>query len=94
MTLVFAPEALDDLEAAVGYIAQRNPQAAGRFGEAVFATIDRLEAREFDGPEQRLRSGAAVRSWPVPPLRIYYQRDGERLVVLRVYHQARRPILR
>ena len=92
MTVVIAPEALEDLTAAVEYIAGRNPQAAARLGEAVFATIDRLAEGAFDGPEQRLRSGELVRSWPVPPLRVYYQRVGERFVVLRVYHQARRPI--
>ena len=31
--------------------------------------IEHLAAQEFDGPVSRLRSGALVRSWPVPPFR-------------------------
>jgi len=29
-----------------------------------------------------------VRSWPVPPVRVYYQRQSNALWVLRIYHQA------
>jgi hypothetical protein len=44
------------------------------------------------GPEQKFRSGELVRSWPVSRLRVYYQRTADTLIVLRVYHQARRPL--
>jgi hypothetical protein len=60
----------------------------------VFAIIDRLTAGDFDGPEQTLRTGDVVRSWPVPPLRLYYRRRDDALWILRIYHQARRPIAR
>jgi plasmid stabilization system protein ParE len=33
-----------------------------------------------------------VRSWPLPPYRIYYRRRDGFLDVMRVYHQARRPL--
>lgn len=94
MTLSFSPEAEEDLVATVTYLAERNPIAARELGERVFAVLDRLCAREFDGIEQRLHSGEVVRSWPVPPVRIYYQRHGEALWVVRIYHQARRPVVR
>ena len=42
----------------------------------------------------RLRSGTLVRSWAVPPFRIYYQRHSGELLIVRVYHQTRRPITR
>ena len=42
----------------------------------------------------RLRSGSLVRSRPVPPFRIYDQRQPGELLILRVYHQTRRPIVR
>lgn len=59
----------------------------------MFGVIGKLAAREFDGPEGVLRTtGERVRSWPVRPYRIYYRRDGETLVILRIYHSARRPI--
>jgi plasmid stabilization system protein ParE len=51
-------------------------------------------AQEFDGPVSRLQSGAVVRSWGVPPFRIYYQRYPDELLIVRVYHQARKPITR
>jgi len=56
--------------------------------------IERLAAQEFDGPISRLRSGALVRSWAVAPFRIYYQRHPDELLIVRVYHQSRRPIAR
>jgi plasmid stabilization system protein ParE len=53
---------------------------------------EQLAQRAFEGPEQRLRSGLLVRSWPLPPYRLYYRRRDDSLEILRVYHQARRPI--
>ena len=66
-----------------------------RLGDRILGLIHDLARGGFDGPEQRLRTGEIVRSWPLPPLRLYYQRspDGE-LTVLRIYHQAQRPIAR
>ncbi|MCA9604361.1 MAG: hypothetical protein KC619_02130 [Myxococcales bacterium] len=60
----------------------------------MFERVDRLAEGGLDGPEQVLRSGERVRSWPVPPLRIYYQRASDHFSVLRIYHQAREPIAR
>lgn len=95
MRIAFAPEAVDDLAAAVEYLMERNPQAAAKTAAAVLTAIDKLAEQRFDGPESTLRTtGERVRSWPVRPYRIYYRRDGETLVVLRVYHSARRPISR
>jgi plasmid stabilization system protein ParE len=62
--------------------------------ERIFEIIERLAVREMEGPEQRLRTGQIVKSWPVPPVRIYYQRTLDVLEIVRVYHQARRPITR
>ncbi len=92
MKIVFAPEALADLEATVEYIAERNPSAAREVGERVFAIVDQLAVGAFEGPEQVLRTGDRVSSWPVRPMRVYYEREADRLVVLRIYHQARQPL--
>jgi plasmid stabilization system protein ParE len=93
--IAFAPEAVDDLAAAVEYLRERNPQAAATTAAVVFSTIDKLAACEFEGPESELRStGERVRSWPARPYRIYYRRDGATLVVLRIYHSSRRSIAR
>ena len=45
-------------------------------------------------PSNACRGGMLVRSWPLPPYRIYYRRRDGYLEVMRVYHQARQPITR
>jgi len=90
----FAPQAEADLRGTLEYIGERNPRAAKKLAERVLAVIEMLAAREFEGQTQRLTTGELVHSWPVPPFRIYYQRQGDELQVLRVYHHARRPIAR
>ena len=94
MTVYFAPQAEADLTAIVEYLAERNPVAASALGERIFSVIDRLARDELDGPEQRLVSGEIVRSWSVPPVRVYYQRQTTAFWVLRIYHQARIPIVK
>jgi len=79
------------------------PQAAGNLrlfpagapvpgASTINFSAGQVRAKEFDGPVPRLRSGALVRSWAVAPFRIYYQRQPDELLIVRVYHQARRPI--
>ena len=92
MSVVLAPEAVDDLAAAVDYLTEHRPDAADRFIDRAFDLFRALDQREFEGPVQRLRDGSETRSWPLPPYRVYYRRSDAGLVVLRVYHQARRPL--
>ena len=94
MKVRFLDLATRDLRATVEYIARRNPSAAQALSDRVLRVVEQLAAGDFEGPEQRLRSGRLVRSWPVPPLRVYYQRRPDELVVLRLYHHARRPLTR
>jgi plasmid stabilization system protein ParE len=90
----FLDLATRDLHLTVEYIARRNPAAALALAKRVLRTVEQLAAGDHEGPEQRLHSGRLVRSWPVPPLRVYYQRRAEELVVLRVYHHARKPLVK
>ena len=63
--------------------------------EADFASVVGYLARgEFDGPAALLNTGEVVRSWPVPPVRVYYQRHAEALWIIRIYHQAQPPLTR
>ena len=71
MRIVITPRAFDDLAATAGYVSQNNPAAAGRLVDRVFELIDLLAEGGLDGPLTKLRSGAKVRSWPVPPRRIF-----------------------
>jgi plasmid stabilization system protein ParE len=90
----YTEEAIADIVEAIAYLNERNPTAAANLDAEIAHCIERLAAQEFDGPVSQLRSGAQVRSWTVPPFRVYYQRHSDELLVVRVYHQTRRPITR
>jgi plasmid stabilization system protein ParE len=57
MTVLFAPEAEEDLVALVGYLAEWNPPAAADLGRRIFSVIDKFAERRFDGPETVLGTG-------------------------------------
>lgn len=88
----YSEAAVSDLEAALEHVRTFNSLAATQLAERVLSAVESLAAGEFEGPEQVLASGERVRSWPVRPLRLYYQRTNEALHVVRIYHQSRRPL--
>ena len=92
MKVTYTEEAIADIVEAISYLNVRNPTAAEHLDAEIAQCIERLAAQEFDGPVSRLRSGGLVQSWSVPPFRIYYQRHPGELLIVRVYHQSRRPI--
>ncbi len=92
MKVTSTEEAIADIVEAINYLNDRNPTAAAKLDREIAHCLERLAGREFEGPVSRLRSGAVVQSWSVPPFRIYYQRHPDELLILRVYHQKRRPI--
>ena len=94
MKVTYTEEAIADIVEAISYLNDRNPTAAANLEAEIARCIERLADWEFDGPVSRLRSGVVVRSWGVPPFRIYYQRHPDELLIVRLYHQARRPIIR
>lgn len=94
MKITFAPEAEQDLVSAVDFVRSKNPTAATQLYSNVTTLLRRLAEGDFEGPRHRLRSGVLVRSWPIPPYRVYYQREADSLHIVRIYHQARRPIAR
>ena len=94
MKVSYTEEAIADIVDAITYLNARSPTAAADLDRQISECIERLADGAFDGPVSRLRSGAVVRSWAVGPFRIYYQRHTDELLIVRVYHQARRPITR
>jgi len=90
--IVTSPEAQADLREAYEYIAPDNTEAADRLLERIAETVGLLASGLVEGREVRLRSGRKVRAWAMPPYRIYYSIRGDDFEVVRVYHQARRPI--
>jgi toxin ParE1/3/4 len=94
MTIIVAPKAQEDLREAYDYIARDNPEAADRVLARIGQVIGMLASGAVQGREVVLRDGRRVHTWPVPPYRIYYRKSAEVFQVVRVYHQARRPIER
>jgi plasmid stabilization system protein ParE len=94
LKVTYTEDAVADIVEAITYLNERNPTAAAKLDADITRCIERLADREFEGPVSQLRSGAVVRSWGVLPFRIYYQRHPDELSILRVYHQARKPIVR
>ena len=92
MRVTYTEEAVADIVDAITYLNDRAPDAATKLDRELADSIGRLARGDFEGPASRLQSGAVVRSWNVPPFRIYYQRQPVELVIIRVYHQKRRPI--
>jgi plasmid stabilization system protein ParE len=87
-------EAVADIVEAITYLNERNPTAAAKLDADIARCIERLADRDFEGPVSRLRSGVLCAVGAMPPFRIYYQRHAEELLIVRVYHQSRRPITR
>jgi plasmid stabilization system protein ParE len=94
LKVTYTEEAVADIVQAITYLNERNPAVAAKLDADITRSIKRLADQEFEGPLSHLRSGAVVRSWAVPPFRIYYQRQADELLIVRVYHQSRRPIWR
>ena len=94
MKVSYTEEAIADIVDAIEYVKEHSPKAAANLDHAISDCIARLADGQFDGPTSRLRSGSLVQSWPVRPFRVYYLRHPDELLIVRVYHQARRQITR
>lgn len=94
MAVVWSAEGADDFLAALTYLRTRNVAASERLMHEVNAAVRRLDELPIDGPESQLSSGALVRSWPVPPFRLYYKRRDHDVLIVRLYDQRREPIER
>ncbi|HEY5041050.1 MAG TPA: type II toxin-antitoxin system RelE/ParE family toxin [Verrucomicrobiae bacterium] len=86
--IIFSPQAVADLEAAVRFIAVENPQAATRFGNALIDRVAILENFPLLGPPYSKRPG--VRKLISRPYIIFYRfREKENSVdILRYWHGA------
>jgi plasmid stabilization system protein ParE len=95
VTIRFTRLAERDAEARFDYLLERNPAAALAFRNDLAALLVRLEAGELVGPWVRVEGlRRPVRTWPLYPLRVYYRPAPGGIVVVRVYHGARKPIAR
>ncbi len=94
MKVSYTEDAIADIVDAIEYVKEHSPKAAANLDHAISDCVARLADGRFDGPTSTLRSGSIVQSWPIPPFRVYYQRHPDELLIVRMYHQARRPLTR
>jgi plasmid stabilization system protein ParE len=66
LKITYTEEALADIVSALTYLAERSPAAAANLDADIQRCIDRLAAREFDGPISRIRSGTEVGDFGIP----------------------------
>lgn len=92
MKIVLAPLAAQDLREAYDFIAGDNSEAADRVLAGILEAFGLLASGRIQGRQVTLRSGERVSTWSHPPYRVYYRISSDELQVIRVYHQARRPI--
>ncbi len=87
--IIFSPQALADLESAVRFIAEDNPDAAVRVGNALIDRVAILEGFPLLGSPYPKRPG--VRKLVSRPYVIYYRPRLEEscVVILRYWHGAR-----
>lgn len=86
--------ARQELAAQLMYLSAANTDAADRLEAEVLRALRLLATGKVDGPEVEFRDGRRVRKWVVPPLVVFYERDGRDVVVRRIRHGAQRPITR
>lgn len=92
MRLLLSPLAGQDIREAYEYVAKESPEAAERVLLRIVEVIAMLASGAVEGRTVMLRDGRRVQTWPAPPHGIYYRKTVELFEVVRVYHQARRPI--
>lgn len=87
--IILAPEAEQDLEEIVAYIARDNPAAAEEFG---IRLLDRLEIlKRFPLLGRQIKNSVGERVLVEPPILIFYHFDAdlELIQVKRFWHGAR-----
>jgi toxin ParE1/3/4 len=93
--IIFSPQAIEDLGAAVQFIAKGNPDAALRIGNALIDRVAILENFPLLGSPYAKRPG--VRKLVLRPYLIFYRlREKENVVdILRYWHGSQRePLVR
>lgn len=87
--VIWAEPALQALDAIAEYIALDNPVAASDLVKAVFEKIERLENFPKSGRIPPELPDSVYREVVVPPCRIFYREDEQRVLVLLVMREER-----
>ncbi|ERP89126.1 plasmid stabilization protein [Marinobacter sp. ES-1] len=87
--VIWTEPALQELDAIAEYIALDNPAAASRLVKEVFDKTERLEDFPQSGRIPPEPPNSVYREVVVPPCRIFYREDGQRVLVLYVMREER-----
>ena len=87
--LVWTASALDDLEGIAEYIDLSNPSAAKKLVRTVFDKVSRLKKHPESGRVPAELAGLNYREVVVPPCRIFYRVDGDKVLILHVMREER-----
>jgi len=91
MTVLWSGPALEDLRAIRDYISRERPQAAKRLARRLRERVLALKDHPEIGRKPPELPWTGYREVQVPPYRIVYKVDGERVIVLRVWDGHRNP---
>lgn len=87
--VIWTEPALQELDAMAEYIALDNPAAAGNLVEEVFDKTERLADFPQSGRIPPELPNSIYREVVVPPCRIFYREEGNRVLVLYVMREER-----
>lgn len=87
--VIWTEPALQELDAIAEYIALDNPAAAGNLVEEVFDKTERLADFPQSGRIPPELPNSIYREVVVPPCRIFYREEGNRVLVLYVMREER-----
>jgi len=87
--VIWTEPALQELDAIAEYIALDNPAAASDLVRAVFDKTERLENFPNSGRMPPELADSVYREVVVPPCRIFYREDEQRVFVLFVMREER-----
>lgn len=87
--VIWTEPALQELNAIAEYIDLDNPAAAARLVEEVFDKTDRLEDFPKSGRIPSELPNSVYREVVVPPCRIFYREDEQRVFILYVMRDER-----
>jgi len=88
--LRYSARALQQIDEALGYVAERSPSGAAKIGGRITAILTLLQSQPHAGGRTRLSGVRRIALTPYPYLIDYYAGEDE-IVVLRFRHAARNP---
>lgn len=90
MKIVWTPEAADDLDTILSFIAERNPSAAASVAARIDHSLQTISQFPRAG---RIDAETGTREWPIPglPLLVIYLHGDALVEIIALFHTSRDP---